>query len=561
MGVPGFPAWINTTFSDISKKELPKINNFYIDMNSLIHPQAKFVCDNNPDLINNDENTLEIKIISQCINYLEYIIEIVNPLDTIFIAIDGVAPMAKIKHQRGRRFKFIYDRKVLEHIYYKYNEKIPNIWNTSAITPGTIFMDKLNKTIINWINNKKYNCKIIFSSSDTIGEGEHKILQHIKTLSESYVMIYGLDADLIFLSVSSKKNNIYLMRELEEFSYLSIDKLKIVIVEYINEQIDKKLDENIIIDDFVFLCYLCGNDFIPHIPSLNIKPHNKKIQNGLDIIIDAYINIINNSTIEEDIYILCNNKINFKFLLKIFRMLSLKENEYFSILFNNPKKVYNNSCNLEDEKNDYDNNNINNNNYIYEYYYNHLFDLQLGNQKLSIIKQKENYYNLYFEIYNNSEFNYILEEYVKGLLWTIQYYYNKCPDYTWYYPHHHAPLISDLFEYINNNIEKIENYEKQLNNVELNKYSISSIEQLLLVLPLESHYRLIPKIEIIRENIKKDYYNYFPKNMLDIKIDSINKKKSWQNILMIPIIPIKLLKSFIKLKNNNFIKPYTYEPS
>ena len=58
--------------------------------------------------------------------------------------------------------------------------------------------------------------KIIFSTSNTPSEGEHKILQHIRlnpTENNENIMIYGLDADLIFLALSTAVNNIYLLRD------------------------------------------------------------------------------------------------------------------------------------------------------------------------------------------------------------------------------------------------------------------------------------------------------------------------------------------------------------
>ena len=40
-----------------------------------------------------------------------------------------------------------------------------------------------------------------------------------------------------------------------------------------------KLDKNNIINDFIFICYLMGNDFLPHLPSLDIY------ENAIDTLI------------------------------------------------------------------------------------------------------------------------------------------------------------------------------------------------------------------------------------------------------------------------------------
>lgn len=98
-------------------------------------------------------------------------------------------------------------------------------WNTTAITPGTVFMKKLNEKIYsNYKNPDKYKVKsIILSGSDSCGEGEHKLFGYIRKIPEKHrhetTVIYGLDADLIMLSINHLPiaNNIYLFRETPHF--------------------------------------------------------------------------------------------------------------------------------------------------------------------------------------------------------------------------------------------------------------------------------------------------------------------------------------------------------
>ena len=144
-------------------------------------------------------------------------------------------------------------------------------------------MNKLTNRIISYCKElkEKKNIKIIFSTAETPAEGEHKLLQHIRNSNNDYkYVIYGLDADLIFLSLSANKDNIYLMRESNEinknnkeiFNLIEIDLLKKCIIEQISEIMMKDdLNEQNIIKDFIFICYFLGNDFLPHIPSIDIK--------------------------------------------------------------------------------------------------------------------------------------------------------------------------------------------------------------------------------------------------------------------------------------------------
>ena len=160
-------------------------------------------------------------------------------------------------------------------------------------------MEKLHERILKYLKTLKIPSKIIYSSYHTAGEGEHKIFDHIReNKSENIKVIYGLDADLIFLSMASHRNNIYLIREnteldntkVSQFIYVNIN----VVVKCFNEQIYDRIiqcanegghdipKETNLIDDIIFICYFLGNDFLPHIPTIDIKCE------GLEMLLDAY---------------------------------------------------------------------------------------------------------------------------------------------------------------------------------------------------------------------------------------------------------------------------------
>jgi 5'-3' exonuclease len=568
-----------------------------IDTNCLIHPQARIVCLDNPNLVESNFELLETKIIKQVISYIEIIINEIKPTDSVYIAIDGVAPMAKIKHQRLRRFKTIYDRNIKEQLSKKYKRKLLKEWNTSAITPGTQFMDKLTKSILSWIKTNNFNCKIIFSSCYTPGEGEHKLLQYLKQITEqtksaskSYiipnVVIYGLDADLLFLALASKKDNIYLMRETsqmeingshvaEGFSYLSINILKQVINEEMVQRLSSDRMWNIesLINDFIFLCYFCGNDFIPNIPSLTIKPHNNKIINGIETIIDAYsTELLNQNSINrtdtiyliefDHIYQLNTKKIklNRELFIRILTNIADQETVYFNDFYKFRRyiKKSNSIDQYQAECDNYEENIIPR--------YND--PIQLGNPDTTLWDWKKSYYKHYFDIdfdpsnSNDNSLNLVLEQYIQGLIWTTYYYYDKCKDYEWFYNFHNGPFISDLKNYIIKHPEKIEYYE--------NLYSINAIwfeneikplQQLMMVLPHESSFLIPSSYRNLLFSIKlKDY---FPLHISKIKIDYLYKNKAWQNIPIINIIhPNKIIKLTSKiilkdeLERNKVYKDY-----
>ena len=173
--------------------------------------------------------------------------------------------------------------------------------DTNMITPGTKFMSLLKEKLEIHLDTCEMYKKIknvIFSSSDVPGEGEHKILDYIKKMNDEEIIdhniiIYGLDADLIMLSIISHKNNIYLLREKTEygsfsfqfedynFLYLDINILKLCIIQEmlplipdINMDINNNASNHLLIcllNDYVFLNFFLGNDFIPKIPWFSIS--------------------------------------------------------------------------------------------------------------------------------------------------------------------------------------------------------------------------------------------------------------------------------------------------
>ena len=179
MGVPGFFAWLLK--QDIKKsiiiKELvgKQIQGLYLDSNCLFHPQCFKLLSFYPG--ETDVNKLENLMIKRIINYINFLIDYVKPTELIYIAVDGVAPVAKINQQRKRRYKSVIDNQIKYNLQRKYHIPHNESWSNIVITPGTEFMIKLDKALCKL---KASNKKIMYSSYQEPGEGEHKILQYIK---------------------------------------------------------------------------------------------------------------------------------------------------------------------------------------------------------------------------------------------------------------------------------------------------------------------------------------------------------------------------------------------
>ena len=172
MGIPLFFKKLCEDYPESIIKNIDVVNdNFlFLDLNCAIHPCCRKIVEMDYNSLKKD--IYEKKMIVSVINYIKKLESHVNP-KLVYIAVDGVAPMAKIIQQRARRFKNALDR----------NDES---WDTNAISPGTEFMQKLNEALFNYTIREQSNgsgvgeIKYVLNDSSVPGEGEHKIVNYIR---------------------------------------------------------------------------------------------------------------------------------------------------------------------------------------------------------------------------------------------------------------------------------------------------------------------------------------------------------------------------------------------
>ena len=446
MGIPSYFSYIVKNHAQLMKKIIEshvKVDNFYLDCNSIIYD-----CVHSIDFASLTESEVDVIIRSVCVKIDEYILQI-KPTTNVFIAFDGVAPVAKLEQQRSRRYKSAYQNNISQAIF---KETKVSAWNTSAITPGTQFMRKLNDYIRAKYNNQsKYNvANIILSPSDIPGEGEHKIFQYIRDFPLQHnqgqnTVIYGLDADLIMLSINHLPvcNNIYLFRETPHFiksingelepneSYLiDIPELaKIITLDMNNGMELTTQQQKNRIYDYIFICFFLGNDFMPHFPSINIRT------GGVDKMINAYKATVGNT----DENLTDGKVIYWRNVKTMVRFLAEAETTH---LIQETKKR--NKRELISPKN-----------VTMEEKWNTFESIPILDRSVEkfINVFKPNWQNRYYQSLfdveiDDSRKQQICVNYLQGLEWTMKYYTSGCPDWRWCYNYHYPPLLNDLLDYI-----------------------------------------------------------------------------------------------------------------
>ena len=329
MGVPKFYRWLSERYplinQQVTSTSRAECDNLYLDMNGIIHNSAH--SDDSSDELR--LRLTEQQIFTNVFKYLDKLFRLVRPRKLLYMALDGVAPRAKMNQQRQRRFRASAEAANQLQLARQRGEVMGDLqpFDSNQITPGTEFMKRLSDALKYFIRRKIQSdsawqrIKVVLSGSEVPGEGEHKIMLFIRNLKmqqhynpNQRHCLYGLDADLIFLSLVSHEPHFFLLREevlfgkgagggggggkggalprkvlknLDEFQLLHISLLRdYLYLEYLPHAQQFHwpggFDQERLIDDWVFLAYLCGNDFLPHLPTLDIG------EGGLDTLFRLY---------------------------------------------------------------------------------------------------------------------------------------------------------------------------------------------------------------------------------------------------------------------------------
>lgn len=513
-----------------------KVQRLFVDFNSIIHQAANDLMKKN---IDNQHQPFEDQVIHDAINYIDKITSIIKP-QLVYIAVDGLCPRAKMNQQRKRRYITKWRNQKINECKSKHNVPFFKDWDSNCITPGTKFMEKLDTQLIVW-SKKVYPYEVEVSCSNVIGEGEHKIFQFLKALPKfkkhETNVIYGLDADLIMLSlISNYSDTLYLMRERPvfdlrlkqdkgDFLYLNIFVLKHSIYATYRPYFVDEIEKNQLILDYVILCALLGNDFIPPLSYLKIK------QDGIHLLLTQYASRLHTG------YLVENNQVNLKTLIQVLSSLSTYEDKFFNDIYQsyNKKEA---RINLDHSLLPHQQLEIQLDNYPLL----HKFPQHLINMNTS--SWKSSYYHHVLDVQDTNQINMICDAYLEGILWVTKYYLEyENASLSWYYTFNHSPLLSDFLARLltlshgSSLLSKIQKAISVTDKAFLELQTDSTL-QLLMVLPPQS-VKLLPKhVRSLMTNIQSKCCHFFP---ISFQISTFLKHYLWECSPTLPDIDIDYL--------------------
>jgi len=529
MGIKNLFGWYKNNFTDCyTKMDCTQnfceesisldVDNLLLDLNGIFHTAAQKAFrygeySDKPRFLIKPKTYNQSKMFCfrEVCSIVDRIVNMVRPMKRIILCIDGVAPLSKQNQQRQRRFRAATENKC--------------IFDSNSITPGTLFMDQLSR-YIDWYIKRKITrdinwkeLEIIFSNEKCPGEGEHKLIAYIRKygkIEESYC-IEGMDADLIMLSLGTHYPNFYILRmdsfNPREYFILDIGKTSLRLKEKMRweDESEYVYDSNRAIDDFILCCFSVGNDFLSHIPGIEVR------REGIDRMIDIY------KEIGESYGHLTTRDAN--------RIRFNKESlgVFFGSMDREAKEIL--QTKLEYKGKFYDD----------EILFESATQKEDGKWEVDMELYKKKYYkNHTRNSVSNSEneIKRMCLEYLTGVYWVLNYYMYGPISWTWKYPYNYAPFASSLSQYITD--FRIPLYGKT--------YPSLPFIQLLCVLPPKS-YQLLPKaLQPLLNDEKSPLQKFCPKTL---SIDYSGMTHDWEGIVILPNLSLTIVNSeYRKLRDN-----------
>lgn len=417
----------------------------------------------------------------------------------IVLCSDGCAPLGKQCQQRQRRY-----RSAMES-----SNDAP--FDSNSITVGTKFLNDLSR-YVDWYIKMQMTSgtwqgkNVIFSNEHAPGEGEHKLMNYLRKYgkSKNTYCLHGLDADLIMLALDTGLPNFYILRDdmydrHNDFFFIDIGSSRSKL-----EQIMIWKSENHIynprsgIDDFVFICFMVGNDFLPHVPSIEI------IENGIEIMLKIYRNAgsiaghLTSRDIDDD-----SVSFNSEHMKLFLDELASNEQELLEL-----KLVHKDSF-FKDE--------------LLENCA--TFDTA-DKPYLDIDRYRNGYVDEHFS--KGTDIEKVCHDYLDGMQWVIKYYSSGVPDWKWYFPYQYVPSAHIISKHI----------KTYKNPIWTKNTPTTPFQQMMCVLPPKSAYLIPYPFKNFVADKDGPLGSFCPKH---ININISGKRREWEGIVELPMVDFSVV--------------------
>ena len=567
MGIPFYFYVITRTHPGILLQSPPaNPTALYLDFNGAIYQAVKKLSDAGIALT--DELVAQETIV-----YLEWLTDAVTagkPME-VGVCLDGVAPRAKMMQQRKRRFMGMF-RTQMEKDAGLLKEGA-TAWDTCAISPGTAFMGIMAQHLRSYAEKTK---NVWVSPADEPGEGEHKIFQRMAKATGGGgepTLIYGLDADLIMLSLVSHRPNIYLMREPTQagipplpaqtshtshakslasapdpspFIYVNIDALRAGILSTIRQHYQWPISKDAMsdtysdeakmwIETYIVLCFLLGNDFLPPLPALTLKSE------GLETLLQAYGRILK---AYPGSALIDGGNISWEVLGLLLEDLAKDEDKrvYSACVSNIERRSHGQSRPMD----------------IIEFYPSipqnrdpvaHAIATGTTNGSGTGGSSSTSNWRLtyYMGLFDSRRANVpqVMREstmaYLKGMPWIFSYYTQRPKDPKWFYPYGYAPTIRDLVNTIH--AEKVVLIRQPTKAAQKEHEFVEPTVQLLSILPPTSISLLPPLAQKFMQDDAAGCRHFYPSRF---KVHTFLKTRLWECHPKLPVLDVDWIETRYK---------------
>lgn len=467
----------------------------------------------------------EAALVTAVLGYIQAMTRIVGPTRAVYVAVDGVAPMAKIRQQRARRFKSAIA--AAEEAAVRGRDASAPRWDSNAITPGTAFMARLTAALRGFKH--AAGVPVVVSPADEAGEGEQKIMDYLRTHADIRdVVVYGLDADLIVLALlehARTGRSVDLFREETEFNgavkraatgeeqylYLHVGHLAGALHAAWSPA-GCGLGEFIV--DFVGAMNLLGNDFVPH--GLALKINDQGIEHVLQVLkgFKSRLVVADGSGGAE------GGRYDWDTLRALFAVLAANEERWMLRGIRRKLETRVGSTTAKDEEaravarlNDRPVEWAAERGVWVE-------ERRVAGEEKPRLEFREGWRAEYYKhgLWGATPID-VVRAYIHTLEWTLAYYFGERVDQTWYYPWLLPPLIGDLTEF-------------QTPPPPLPApvaFGLAPLEQLAMVLPLTSFHLLPAELH----TLPLRYPHAWPERW---EVFSLGRRFLWECEPLIPLV-------------------------